>query len=125
MAENQISQRLRVLRGSKKRREAARKAGVLEANWSRWEKGHVKPGRESLFKIATAFGVSPRWILDGEGQEPKVAEAPGPYEKLDGEARKIIKEVERFLAVADKQKKLHLLRQLRYLRQAEEAKTKK
>ena len=119
-----ISQRIREvigrLGGLKKTSE---RTGISVTQLSDYQTGKDKPGAIMLQKLARAGGVSVDWIL-GIDSTPMIREAEEPYGGLDPEARRIIREVERFLAVADRAKKLHLLRLLRWLREGEEAKKK-
>jgi len=58
-------------------------------------------------------------VTFGLDPAPVVRETTSPtVHTLDPEARRIIKEVKKFLVVADKPKMQHLLRQLRWLREA-------
>ena len=115
-----ISQRIREvishLGGLKKSSE---RTGISVRQLSDYQTGKDKPGSIALEKLARAGGGTADSLLGLEVQE-----IPEPYETLDPEARRIIKEVEKFLAVADKAKKIHLLRLLRWLREGEEAKKK-
>lgn len=116
-----ISQRIRELIGRLGGlKKSSERTGISVTQLSDYQTGKDKPGAIMLEKLARAGGVSVDSLLGFE-----VGEAPKPYGELDPEARRIVKEVERFLAVADRAKKQHLLRQLRWLREAEEAKKSK
>ena len=57
--------------------QAARRLGVKTATWQGWESARAEPRSNKLMIIAGTLGVSPVWLLTGQGQ--------GPSESLDDE----------------------------------------
>ena len=50
----------------------AERTGVAVSTIVRIEKGQVTPQIETVFKIAGALGVDPKWLIGGDGQEGQV-----------------------------------------------------
>ena len=55
--------RLKQLRGDLSQQQAARKVGIKQQNWARYEGGKVLPGAETIHQICVSFGVSSDWLL--------------------------------------------------------------
>lgn len=53
----------------------AARVGVAPSTLIRIEKGRTRPNVDTLFKLADALGVDPKWILDGD--RPKDAPEGG------------------------------------------------
>lgn len=65
-----IAQRIREARLSKQLDQAdlAAKIDIATRTVQRWEKGEQVPDSNYLMRIAKTTGVSPRWLLSGEGE---------------------------------------------------------
>lgn len=51
--------------------ELAERIGVAHATIVRIERGQTKPSTDTLFKLADALGVDPKWILSGDEQDER------------------------------------------------------
>ena len=60
---NTVAARLKELRGAISQAEMARRVGIAQQGWARYETGKVAPGAEALHQICEASGVSADWIL--------------------------------------------------------------
>ena len=88
-----IAQRLRQARTKKEMDQAklAAKLDVATRTVQRWEKGEQVPDSNYLMRIAKVTGVTPHWLLTGEGDlyaksagESKVIPLPtGRYKRVD------------------------------------------
>lgn len=58
-----FSQRLRELRGDMSQVSAARKAGISQQAWAKYETNCTKPSAESIINFVRCFGVSADWLL--------------------------------------------------------------
>ena len=59
--------RIRSLRGTKKQDEFAQELGIHKNTLGRWERGQAEPDVSTAQLICTMFGVSPYWLLAGQG----------------------------------------------------------
>lgn len=69
MFDNEFVTRLKAIMQEKRltQVQVAQMAGVRQATVSGWLKGTIKsPGIETIKKLATALGISPRWLLYGD-----------------------------------------------------------
>ena len=60
---NAVAARLKELRGPISQAEMARKVGIAQQGWARYESGKVVPGAEALHQICESSGVSADWLL--------------------------------------------------------------
>ena len=58
-----IGERLKELRGALSQAEAAKRIGVAQQGWARYESGSVAPGADALCRICSEFGVASDWLL--------------------------------------------------------------
>lgn len=66
-----LPQRLRELRGHESQASFARKCGITQQNWNRYESGQVEPKASVVRRIALSCGVSTDWVLgEAESQVP-------------------------------------------------------
>ena len=63
MKEKTIGEKLKELRGSMSQNEAAKRIGIAQQGWARYETGRVAPGADVLHQICSKFGVSADWLL--------------------------------------------------------------
>lgn len=54
--------------------QAARRLGVMPASWNAWERDRDVPRANRLVTMAGILGVSPSWLLTGEGSGPRERE---------------------------------------------------
>jgi transcriptional regulator with XRE-family HTH domain len=93
-----FSQRMRLLRGDISQAKAARKLGVSQQAWGKYETSSTSPSGESITQICSKFNVSADWLLglserrDGAVQtvtdpalEQKVADLESENAKLKEE----------------------------------------
>lgn len=66
-----IGERLRIVRGSRSRREVAALVGMKQQAWAVYESNQSAPGAKLIIKIAKTFGVSTDWLL-GVDEKPQV-----------------------------------------------------
>lgn len=59
----QIGERLKELRGTTSQADAARRVGIAQQGWARYESGSVTPGADVLCRICSVFGVPSDWLL--------------------------------------------------------------
>lgn len=83
--------------------EAAKRAGVSQPAWSKWELGVFEPRGANRLKVAEVLGCNPEWLRTGEEPEermpPVLSEARGvaqgssapPYE-LDSRLMERVKD---------------------------------
>lgn len=73
-----FSDRLRTLRGELKQAEFARKVGLAQNTYNRYESGERIPDIEVLARLAARLGVSTDWLLglDNEDAVPAAAALP-------------------------------------------------
>ncbi|MGO1118853.1 helix-turn-helix domain-containing protein [Rhodovibrionaceae bacterium A322] len=50
--------------------QSARRLGVKSVTWSNWENDRSTPRANKLHMLSGALGVSPLWLLTGEGNGP-------------------------------------------------------
>lgn len=62
-----FAERIRTLRGRKKQDEFAKELGIHTNTLGRWERGQAEPDISTAQKICTLLGVSPYWLLSGDG----------------------------------------------------------
>lgn len=53
-----LGERLRKLRGERMQKEIADELGISRARYSHYERDHVQPDHELLYKMADVYGVS-------------------------------------------------------------------
>lgn len=81
-----ISVRLKEARGNLSQVAAARKVGISQQAWARYESNGCSPNVESLIPICRAFGVSADWLLGlSDRRDGGVTVVPDPalVEKVD------------------------------------------
>lgn len=83
---NLFSERLKRLRGSRRKSEFARLLGLTAQVYQRYEDGRV-PRADTLSVIAERLNVSVKWLLSGdsirhEGDPPQVGSGPEPGDSL-------------------------------------------
>ena len=66
-----IGERLKIVRGTRSRREVASLVGMKQQAWAIYEGNQSAPGAKLLVKIAKTFGVSTDWLL-GVDEKPHV-----------------------------------------------------
>lgn len=88
-------------------REAARRLGVLTSTWKGWESGKAKPRANRVFMMAGVLGVSPGWLLSGQGDEPVDRSDPERAELLTGQLKSALAD-----AASSQQRILELGRKL-------------
>ncbi len=73
-----FSDRLKTLRGELKQAEFARKVGIAQNTYSRYESGERIPDIEVLVRLAARLGVSTDWLLglDNKDAVPAAAALP-------------------------------------------------
>jgi len=78
-----FSDRLRTLRGELKQAEFARRVGIAQNTYSRYESGERIPDIEVLVRLAARLGVSADWLLglDSKDAVPAVVALPDQAEK--------------------------------------------
>jgi transcriptional regulator with XRE-family HTH domain len=64
-----FSDRLRTLRGELKQAEFARKVGIAQNTYSRYESGERVPDIEVLARLAARLGVSADWLLGLDSED--------------------------------------------------------
>lgn len=62
-----FADRIRELRGRKTQDEFAKELGIHTNTLGRWERGQSEPDITTAQQICTQFGVSPYWLLAGQG----------------------------------------------------------
>lgn len=62
-----LAQRLRLLRGEVPQAEFAARVGIHKSSWGRYERGVGEPTGSDLARICAVCGVTPLWLLCGEG----------------------------------------------------------
>ena len=60
---NSFGEKLRTLRGPESQAEMARRIGIPQQNYQRYESGQQMAGGEQLHRISVALGVSADWLL--------------------------------------------------------------
>lgn len=60
--------RLAKLRGNESQRSFARKVGMSQQNWNRWESGAVTPTLAKVIELAGKRQVNLNWLLLGKGE---------------------------------------------------------
>ncbi len=65
-----IGERLKELRGALSQAEAAKRIGVAQQGWARYESGSVAPGADALCRICSEFGVASDWLLGLDERKP-------------------------------------------------------
>ena len=58
-----IFARLKEVRGDLSQVAAARKIGICQQGWARYERGGATPGAEVIVQICSKFNVSADWLL--------------------------------------------------------------
>ena len=58
-----LANRIRQLRGDRTQAEMAKKCGIKQQMWARYESGITTPGAEALIAICIACGESADWLL--------------------------------------------------------------
>jgi transcriptional regulator with XRE-family HTH domain len=58
-----FSQRMRELRGALSQVSAARKLGISQQAWAKYETSSTSPSGESITQICSRFNVSADWLL--------------------------------------------------------------
>ena len=74
-----FSDRLKTLRGEMKQAEFARRIGLAQNSYNRYEAGERVPDIDILSQMASRLGVSTDWLLgfeDGKGTVPPVLPLP-------------------------------------------------
>ncbi len=66
--------------------QSARHLGVKSTTWSNWENDKATPRANKLYMLCGTLGISPLWLLTGEGN--------GPTEAGQDEVRLLRKEME-------------------------------
>lgn len=79
---SQVSERITALIKSSglSMRQLAEKMGVSNVSLSQWARGKNRPSGDGLESLCNFFGVSPAWLLYGDGGEPSALSiriAPG------------------------------------------------
>jgi len=115
--------RIKILIGKASKQDFAKKAGIARGSLSRLLAG-APLSRSSAEKLARVGGVTIDWLLTGS-DEPRVSETPAPYGGLDRAARRAQAEFLDFWKTANDAKKQHLLKQMRWLRAAQELEEEK
>lgn len=67
--------------------QAARRLGVMTASWNAWECDRDEPRGNRLAMMAGLLGVTPSWLLAGQGN--------GPSENADSDVIKLLRELGR------------------------------
>lgn len=67
--------------------QAARRLGVMTASWNAWECDRDEPRGNRLAMMAGLLGVTPSWLLAGQGN--------GPSENADSDVTKLLRELGR------------------------------
>lgn len=62
-----LPQRLRLLRGEMPQAEFAARVGIHKSSWGRYERGVGEPTASDLARLCAVCGVTPLWLLRGEG----------------------------------------------------------
>ncbi len=62
-----FAQRIRSLRGMKTQDDFAQELGIHKNTLGRWERGQAEPDVSTAQHICATFGVSPYWLLAGQG----------------------------------------------------------
>jgi len=68
-----IGERLRIVRGTRTRKEVAAMMGMKQQAWAVYEANQSAPGAKLLIRIAEAFHVSIDWLLGVDGSAKVVA----------------------------------------------------
>ena len=78
-----FAMRLRELRHEKglSQAEAAELAGVSANHYGKWELGKSFPRASTLDALAKAFGVTPKWLMIGQGEKTPAAEQAAKEER--------------------------------------------
>lgn len=58
-----IGTRLKELRGTETQANLAKRLGISQQGWARYETGKILPGAEVIRQICSTFGVSADWLL--------------------------------------------------------------
>ena len=66
--------------------EVASQIGVTEETLAEWESDRSEPRANKLMTLAGVMGVSPAWLISGNGEAP---EAPGVLSALDEMANEL------------------------------------
>lgn len=72
-----FGKRLKQARRAKKltQPDVASLIGVDFTTISKWENGHVEPGREQIVKLASLYGVSTEYLMGSVAEKEEVEEA--------------------------------------------------
>lgn len=73
-----LAQRLRLLRGEMPQAEFAARVGIHKSSWGRYERGVGEPTGSDLARLCAVCGVTPLWLLCGEGSMRAEEEATVP-----------------------------------------------
>ena len=76
-----FSSRLKQVREGLTQSQAAKKVGLSQQGWARYESGKVLPGAEAIHQICSSFGISADWLLglpERSGGITQQATANGP-----------------------------------------------
>lgn len=77
-----LAERLRIVRDGRSQAAFAAALGVHKNSVSSYESGKTKPDSEFLARVCGVYGVSPDWLLLGEGA-PCREESPAPVEAVE------------------------------------------
>lgn len=58
-----ISDRLKELRGAESQTAVAKRLGISQQGWARYETGKILPGAEMIRQICSKFNISADWLL--------------------------------------------------------------
>lgn len=58
-----ISDRLKELRGTESQSAVAKRLGISQQGWARYETGKILPGAEIIRQICSKFNISADWLL--------------------------------------------------------------
>ncbi len=63
--------------------EAARRTGVSQPAWSKWELGKSEPRGINRLKVAEVLDCNPEWLRTGEGQEEPLKLLPNKAKEAE------------------------------------------
>ena len=101
-----ISDRLKLLRGEDAQATAARKLGIAQQGWARYESGAATPGAEVIHRICSKFNISADWLLgftdSRQGTSaPSKAAMDAQLKELEEENAKLKTELARLIGELD------------------------
>lgn len=82
-------------------KDLAARLGVATKTVANWETDRTEPRSNKLSMLAGLLGVSPTWLLAGQGAAPREAAENGGNGELQGEVGRIKQEATRLLQRID------------------------